>query len=239
MIEGQVVDGLFVLSRTRQIELDRAKQERNCVLKLGYSAVRKIDTDYDVSGKGNHGTITGATWVRLPSGLWVLNFDGVDDYVDAGGITFFDLATPCVEAWVRMSADTTGDIFSKFDSVNGDAGFILRYNTTGTKFEFFAGWTSGPASSAAISLDTWYHVVGLHVASPIRTSIYVNGVIGTNGATPVSPVAMTTKLFIGIRADLTNDLNGRLALRRVYNTPLTVAQIASHYNQERHLFNIK
>ena len=31
-------------------------------------------TLWDYSNNGNHGTITGATWVRLPSGLWSLGF---------------------------------------------------------------------------------------------------------------------------------------------------------------------
>jgi len=31
---------------------------------------------HDRSPYGNHGAITGATWQRLPSGLWCLSFDG-------------------------------------------------------------------------------------------------------------------------------------------------------------------
>jgi len=37
---------------------------------------------YDRSIKrANNGTITGALWTRLPSGLWVLDYDGTDDKV--------------------------------------------------------------------------------------------------------------------------------------------------------------
>ncbi len=36
---------------------------------------------HDTSGNGNDGTIYGATWVKLPTGKWVLSFDGVDDCV--------------------------------------------------------------------------------------------------------------------------------------------------------------
>jgi len=35
---------------------------------------------HDLSKYHNNGTITGATWTQLPSGIWVLSFDGVDDY---------------------------------------------------------------------------------------------------------------------------------------------------------------
>jgi len=42
---------------------------------------------YDRSPYGNISAITGATWKRLPSGLWYLDFDGTDDYVDCGNFT--------------------------------------------------------------------------------------------------------------------------------------------------------
>uniref|UniRef100_A0A6M3KMJ4 Uncharacterized protein n=1 Tax=viral metagenome TaxID=1070528 RepID=A0A6M3KMJ4_9ZZZZ len=41
-------------------------------------------TIYDRSGQDNDGTITGATWVRLPSGLYGISYDGTDDLVDCG-----------------------------------------------------------------------------------------------------------------------------------------------------------
>ncbi len=37
-------------------------------------------TIWDRSKEGNDGTIDGAVWKRLPSGLWYLDYDGLDDF---------------------------------------------------------------------------------------------------------------------------------------------------------------
>ena len=39
---------------------------------------------HDRSPYGNHGTIDGPTWDRNAQGLWYLDHDGTDDYVDCG-----------------------------------------------------------------------------------------------------------------------------------------------------------
>ena len=54
-------------------------QDGSCVLNLSGRDVRG-DKIYDRSGKGNHGTITGAVLKPMNYGLPVLSFDGVDDY---------------------------------------------------------------------------------------------------------------------------------------------------------------
>src|SRR3990167_5721859 len=36
---------------------------------------------FDRSRYQNHGTITGAVWKQLPSGVWVLSLDGIDDTI--------------------------------------------------------------------------------------------------------------------------------------------------------------
>ena len=60
---------------------------------------------YDKSSYGNHGTITGAAWKRLPTGLWCLSFDGSDDYVNCGNsesLSIPDAIT--IKAWVKSSS---------------------------------------------------------------------------------------------------------------------------------------
>ena len=65
-------------------------------------------TIHDRSPYGNHGTITGATWKRLPSGLWCLSFDGSDDYVTVGLGASINITGPfTTKAWVY--ADVMSD----------------------------------------------------------------------------------------------------------------------------------
>ncbi len=62
---------------------------------------------YDRSPYGNHGTITGAVWKRLPSGLWVLNFDGSDDRVDCGDDPSLSpgLGDWSISVWIKATVD--------------------------------------------------------------------------------------------------------------------------------------
>ena len=47
----------------------------------------------DLSGNGNTGTITGATWVKTTGGDSCLSFDGTDDYVDCGNNASLSMGT--------------------------------------------------------------------------------------------------------------------------------------------------
>ena len=59
---------------------------------------------HDRSPYGNHGTITGATWKRLPSGLWYLSFDGIDDYVSLGTSASLNLVDDfTMMAWLNCA----------------------------------------------------------------------------------------------------------------------------------------
>ena len=56
----------------------------------------------DYSGSANNGTISGATWTRLSSGLWTLSFDGADDYVTPDpGSSLTDVNTFTWSCWVN------------------------------------------------------------------------------------------------------------------------------------------
>src|SRR3990167_10553439 len=48
---------------------------------------------FDRSRYQNHGTITGATWKRLPSGVWVMSFDGTDDNILLPTVSALDPTT--------------------------------------------------------------------------------------------------------------------------------------------------
>lgn len=64
---------------------------------------------YDFSNKGNNGTAVGA--VPTPNGNLSggFEFDGFDDYVDAGsGDSIDDVHTFTWEAWIRPHLDTDG-----------------------------------------------------------------------------------------------------------------------------------
>ena len=57
------------------------------VLRLGPMISKVPGYWWDRSRYQNHATITGATWIQMPNGLWVLSLDGIDDYLNLGNFT--------------------------------------------------------------------------------------------------------------------------------------------------------
>ena len=55
----------------------------------------------DLSKKGNHGNIVGASWANTPLGHSALSFDGVDDYVEVPNDASLDITNAItIEAWI-------------------------------------------------------------------------------------------------------------------------------------------
>jgi len=88
----------------------------------------------DESGKNNHGTITGATWERLSSGLYALSFDGDDEVTVAdNALLSFGNGTADVAftmwAWVKMTDVTGFNIFAKMAGI-AHREYTFRTNST-------------------------------------------------------------------------------------------------------------
>lgn len=107
-------------------ESSSPRSDRSLVLDLALPLYYpgSLSSIYDRAPYGNHGTIYGAVWTRLPSGLWVLDFDGSDDYVNCGAgasmANIFD-GGGTVISWINPASGGEGD--------NGR--FICKRLTTG------------------------------------------------------------------------------------------------------------
>ena len=62
------------------------------------------DTAFDSSGKGHHGTISGAAWAEGVFGS-ALSFDGVDDFVDCGNSELLRISTGSMAAWINTNVE--------------------------------------------------------------------------------------------------------------------------------------
>jgi hypothetical protein len=114
---------------------------------LGASGYRLIDR----SGNNNHGVLTGmdpgTDWVASGSGL-ALDFDGVNDYVNLGQSTAFQLnfsSRFSISAWIRTTASSGGIIGKRV----------------------VAGWY--------FSIDG-SNIIGLNLQGSVSTAIVVNSV---------------------------------------------------------------
>lgn len=195
---------------------------------------------HDRSPYGNHGTITGATWVRLPSGLWCLSFDGSDDHVNCGsGDSLNPTSAMSVMAWVKFAEFKTGQcISSKYDG----NGWIFGPDPNTSPYDAlrFKVWgaTNGHRLGAThLSADTWYHICGVYESSDIH--IYLNSILddGTTGGTiPAAITPSATALYIARYSSVYT--HGDIALFRMCNSGLTALGIQNCFNREKHLFGV-
>lgn len=193
------------------------------------------DIIYDRSPYSCHGTIIGATWKRLPSGLWYLDFDGTDDYVS--------LAKNCptghftILFWANHNPTATSGWATIYEAGLECSLFCSRAITGGDnlKLRCHIGGASDYVDSNANTITkgawaqfgvTWDGKNG---------QLYKNGsaINTTASGTPNNPVSTAASL-----SSTTFDFEGYMALTRVFTRVLSVPEISNYYQQEKHLFGV-
>lgn len=218
-------------------------QTSNCVLWLPGQDDPQSATIRDRSGYGNHGTLTGATWVRNSKGLWVLSFDGVDDYIEiaSNGVGKFDVQSYTIEAWVWTTTLADYIFIWSYDFTSHSLPYYaqhLRIDVTGA---IFFGFNIGAVfkvleTAAGIFLvNTWQYVVAKFESGSQK--IYLNGVEkGSN--TEVGIITYYTQaVWIG-RTNPGYIKAGRIGMVRFYNRTLSASEIMDNFNRERSLFGV-
>ena len=166
----------------------------------------------DRSGQGNDGTITGATWARTGQGLWYLSFDGVDDRIQIADNAILYNASLTVLLWARR--DNRNDIHYLLE--NHDANIPRIYWSNASDILVPSSGTTyvDTVQTTTATQQVWHFIV--------VTGFDFSGASG--GA------------YWGWRQDGADDYLGDMALQRFIARTLSVAEIISIYNQERHHF---
>ena len=202
---------------------------------------------YDSSGIGNSGLITiGAGGSQTSVGTcgvggttaWgvgasgkinsSLNFDGTDDYVDAGTAPMFNFINNpfSLSAWIKPTNTVA------YHNIMGKGGFWANdeyqmYIKDGNLFNYVAiGGTRYNTPAYPVSNGIWYHVTGVYNGSYIV--MYVNGAFF--GQTAVSNLNLNNTTAFRIGSGNSDRFTGQIDNVRVYNYALTGEQIKLLYN---------
>jgi len=152
----------------------------------------------DRSGYSNHGSLYPVadppTRVAGRRGAYALGFDGVEDYVEVADDPSLNFDLPesfSLEAWFKLSSLPTTAwyaILSKYGAGQGagyDDLYALYIDTDG-KIRFSVRDSAGNnpiVTGSTLTIDTWYHVVGVRDTEKDEIRLYLNGVLD---ATPVT-----------------------------------------------------
>jgi hypothetical protein len=194
----------------------------------------------DRSQSANHGTISGATWVRLPSGLWVLSFDGTNDYVDCGhNVIFDDLSESTFLAWVNLTAVASsvniicsrdGNSKLRFGVLGTNWGNALNINISGTDYIAGTAWTN--------LWSTWV-LVGATISESTNTlKLYINGVedYSKTDWTGTIPSMVGVSMLLGHAGGYKG--KGKEGLFTFYNRVLSATEILRIYTRQRRLLGV-
>src|SRR3989344_5109617 len=195
----------------------------------------------DYSGNKNKGTlVNGPTWVNGKQGK-ALNFDGSDDYVNAGsGKSLFPTGPVTITAWVNLRAYGAqgGTVLSSWGTTAGQNRYAANWDTNGKLTGNYRN-TAGTAtvarpSTASIGLNVWSFVATVIDGPNSIIDVYINGRLdnGTLSGAGAGWHSSTPPVTIGrLRVgDTYGQTNGLIDEVRVYNRALSAGAIKALYN---------
>jgi len=235
-INGKTVHGVNING------YDYPPCEPECVLYLpglpGYGS--KI---WDRSVSGNHGTIVGATWVKLASGQWSNYFDGLNDRIELGDTDVTNNANFSLKFWVKGAAQTDKTFYGEGDSTSNDGFFLLGTGYADSSKVRIVSRTSAGVweysfEGAITAFDDTWHLVVFTYANPAY-ALYIDGVLDLSGSQAITAKTMD-RVTVGARGRLLylNLFTGQVCRETALLSTLSGSSINNQYNQERHIFGV-
>lgn len=222
-----------------QTSLDTTQRSGTCPTVNGLVAWWPLNgTPEDIGGSAYHGvplnnpTATTGQNGRA-NGAYAFS-SAAQQAIDIAAVPNIPIERGTISVWVRPvnSGDVQNYVYYGSAGEDGCTGlpgyslascaFALQTNAT--------GGTSTPFTGLALD-NTWYHLVaswdGVTIPRYIRT--YVNGVNVGNGSLGATPDLVSQAQYIGRPGSLSRFANGSIDDVKIYDRPLTAAEITALY----------
>jgi PKD repeat protein len=188
----------------------------------------------DVSGNGNNGTVTGASWTSNSRFGKALSFGG-SSLVTVADSASLDLSSGMtLEAWVNPVA-LNGSWMNVIFKANGDPGsanpaYLLQGCSAASSAPsvYINGAPSNLAASSPLPLNTWSHIAATYDGATIR--FFVNGLLVASRAQTGAIIASSDVLTIGGNAYSGQNWAGLIDEVRIYNRALSPVEIHKDMN---------
>ena len=184
----------------------------------------------DLSGNGNTGAITGATWTTTGKFGSALVFNGTSAQVTIPNSASLQLTTGMtLEAWVYPTTTPTG--WRSVITKNIDRYYLMASSSQGNRPAVGGTWTAGNENiygSAGLAVNTWTHLAATFDGATVR--LYVNGVQVASQAQTTSLASTSGTLQIGGSSYPGEYFAGRIDEVRIYNRALSAAELSTDMN---------
>ena len=170
---------LILPNETTRISLCGAAIVPSKGLVLHLPLDEKMEKVRDQSGKGNHGTICGATWTPKGKVGGAYEFDGIDDYVALPPNLLTGKRQVTIAAWIKVTnTSKTKYIYSRYGQSKPDQ-FYVQAKTLRVVLDVASSQGRWAADSIKpLSENTWQHVAAVydsHLPVAGKIVIYVDG----------------------------------------------------------------
>ena len=199
-------------------------------------------TWFDISGNNNNVGMAASTTISLATfgNSIAFNLDVVGKYFN--GTCTNNIATNVtLEAWIypavtELSAGDRGTVIL----LTGTNGLYMSWNKSNQKMSNY--WYGHPTegyheNSNASNRSVWNHWCSVWDNTASKLYQYTNGTKASTDASTVGNAAAGTNLIIGRESD-DRQFAGGLAVIRIYNIPLTSAQVLQNYNVTKSRFGL-
>ena len=198
----------------------------------------------DLSGQNNNGTLVNGVGYSSANG-GALTFDGVNDYIDLGSQTSFNLTNMSISIWVKMDNSITSNSFiaGRYHNTNSDNGWHISYNPTTQKFKFdgreSAALYISNETTNNYNKNTWYNITGTKSAN--TWSIYVNGVLDTTQNVGLGNVAfLSNQMQLGGMVTFFGSFYSKCSIGNtlMYNKSLSSSEVLQNFNATKTRFGL-
>ncbi|MBI2041984.1 MAG: prepilin-type N-terminal cleavage/methylation domain-containing protein [Candidatus Nealsonbacteria bacterium] len=194
-------------------------------------------TAKDSSGYNNNGTINGGAVytdntpnneIDKGQGGYALNFDGIDDYVDANIVSGLLVGGKSItyEAWVypiSFNGYIVGPLY-------GEPMGVLINNSGLPGVRFFdtgGGGTTYYYANSGLTLNKWSHIAVTFEPNIIK--FYINGQLDKSNSTIVMKASAISNIRIGQTSAGVGYFNGLIDEVKIYEQAISVGQVQQRY----------
>lgn len=198
----------------------------------------------DRSRNANHGTILGATWERLPRGLWWNKLDDTDDTIDCGtdSSLAFTTAFSLVFCFEIHTERNYHDLFTRGQG-NIDGYWLGLEQSPGPgAYRFIFDTSQAGAFTRTQSLPSDFASNTIYMGAMVfgsgNTTFYKNGLPLVGGGAQTAPVAGVRTFYIGKGNYQSFPCGCYVGLSRAVGRDLSAAEILRDFTRKRHLLGI-
>ncbi|MEQ9353698.1 MAG: FG-GAP-like repeat-containing protein [Vicingaceae bacterium] len=190
----------------------------------------------DSSGKGNDGTVNGATLTtdRFGNANSAYSFDGVDDNISGEFDYNFDNNSLTVSAWVSVAGGPgfPSNSFPRIVELEGTTDEFIRlmYAISGGAYQVFLSNLSAPDFlNVDAEISTWQFLTASYNPSDLTIRFYVDGELIDSTVTGGGSLGNYSNFFIGNNGLGDRQFRGKIDEVRIYNEVLENSSILELY----------